>query len=146
MERETKLTQCHTGHSVMPIRVGHVERLAERSLMKKGETDLQKTTNCSKMAEMAERETLPEKMSTVVGKGNQNRHESEMIIEKKSMGLVGSDELNNDMDHAQKHNETKVVERGKIGKIKRWKSQARNRIMKEGRNNRPTSLKRPIEV
>ena len=114
--------------------------------MKKGETDLQKGTDCSKGAEIAGRELLPGKMSTVARKCSQDGRENEMIIEKQNMGSVGLNKLKNYMDDTPKSNETEMAGKGKLGKLKRWKSQARSQAIKEDKKNGSVSLKRPMET
>lgn len=61
MDGGTALTQLSTGHGTMPMRISQAEGSALGSLMKKGEIDLQKGTDCSKGAEIAGRELLPGK-------------------------------------------------------------------------------------
>lgn len=47
-----------------------------------------------------------------------------MIIEKENMGLVGLNRLKIYIDDTPKSNETEMAGKGKLGKLKRWKSQA----------------------
>ncbi|KAH9735309.1 zinc knuckle protein [Citrus sinensis] len=140
------LTQLQTGHSTMPMEISQVEGSALGSLMKMGETDLQKGTDCNKGAEIAGRELLPGKMSTVAGTCNQAGQENEMVIENENMGTVGLDGSKNDMAHPPKTNEVEMARKGKFGKFKIWKSQARSQATKEDKKNGPFSLKRPIET
>ncbi|KAH9649686.1 hypothetical protein KPL70_026078 [Citrus sinensis] len=140
------LTQLQTGHSTMPMEISQVEGSALGSLMKVGETNLQKGIDCSKGAEIAGRELLPGKISTVAGTNSQDGWENEMVIENENMGTVGLDGSKKDMAHPPKTNEVKMVGKGKLGKFKRWKSQARSQDTKEDKKNGPFSLKRPIET
>lgn len=85
-------------------------------------------------------------MSTVAGTCNQAGQENEMVIENENMGTVGLDGTKNDMAHPPKTNEVEMARKGKFGKFKIWKSQARSQATKEDKKNRPFSLKRPIET
>lgn len=50
------------------------------------------------------------------------------------------------MDDTPKSNETEMAGKGKLGKLKRWKSQARSQAIKEDKKNGSVSLKRPMET
>ncbi|KAK9217754.1 hypothetical protein WN943_006382 [Citrus x changshan-huyou] len=97
LEGGSGLTRYLTGPSTEPMRVDHVEGLQEGSLMHTGK----------------------------VGNNKQERRENRMENETGKVGLVGREEVENDMGQITKNKGMEVSVGGKVRKIKKWKSQAR---------------------
>ncbi|KAK9214586.1 hypothetical protein WN944_006579 [Citrus x changshan-huyou] len=140
-------TQRQDDNSTWPIKISHVEGLAEGSLMKQGMADKQQTIGCSNVAEIADGELMFRDMSILAGNNEKKERENAMEIEKKNTDLMGLNTQGDDLGLTQKFSEDEAAGActNVKDKKKKWKSQARERVIKGNGNGGPTSLKRPRE-